>query len=73
MPKAKVKAESEMARAWARTKGGMTKALFTITPEQEAELRAEAFKRATARGSGRPDASEVVREILAAWMKKRGR
>jgi hypothetical protein len=29
------------------------------------------MKRAQARGSLKPDASEVVREALAAWMKRR--
>jgi hypothetical protein len=45
--------------------------MMTLDPEQLAALRAEAVRRAAARKSARPDASEVLREIVAAWMRKR--
>ena len=50
---------------------GFTKATFSIEREQLAALVAEARKRADAAGVIRADASEVVREALAAWMKAR--
>jgi hypothetical protein len=45
--------------------------LYRVTLEQRRALNAEAFKRAEERGSGKPDASEVIREILTAWMEER--
>jgi len=71
MPKRKAvaKVESE-GRTWAKTAGGNVKALFVITPEQEKALRDEAFKRATAAGSRKPDASAVLREVLDLWLAK---
>ncbi len=52
------------------TKGGLVQVMMTLDPEQLAALRAEAVRRAAARKSARPDASEVLREIVAAWMKR---
>jgi hypothetical protein len=51
-------------------KSGLVRVMFSIAPEQADALQIEAFRRAEARGSFKPDASEVVREALAAWMKK---
>ena len=67
--------------AMATTKKSATKAtnprakgreavLVRFEPSQVKALRAEAFRRAAARGSGKPDASEVVREAVAEWMKR---
>lgn len=56
----------------ARTrKKGLEKAMFRLEPEQLEALRREALRRAAERGSMKPDASEVVREAVAAWMKRR--
>jgi len=52
-------------------RSGYVKAMFSIAPDQLAALQAEAMKRAQDRGTMRPDASELVREALAAWMKRR--
>lgn len=52
-------------------RSGLTRATFSIELEQLAALQAEAMKRAQDRGSLKPDASEVVREALAAWLGKR--
>jgi hypothetical protein len=72
MPKKKATAkEQKDGRTWARTAGGNVKALFTITPEQEEALREEAFERARATGSRKPDASAVLREVLDEWLTKR--
>ncbi len=68
---ARPKKGETMARAWAATKGGNVKALFTITPKQERALRDEAFERARAAGSAKPDASAVLREVLDAWLARR--
>ena len=65
--------ETGQGRPWARTAGGNVKALFTITPEQEEALREEAFRRAMATGSRKPDASSVLREILDKWLAGRKR
>lgn len=48
-----------------RRKGfkGLEKVMVRLRPEQAAALRAEAFRRAAA-SFARPDASEIVREIL---------
>ena len=51
-------------------KKGLEKVMYRLERGQIQALRAEAFKRAQERGSGRPDASEVLREIVAAWMGK---
>lgn len=71
MPKGKtVEAEK---RSGSRTVGGNVKTLFTITPEHNEALRDEAFRRAMERGSRKPDASEILREILDAWVAKKRR
>jgi hypothetical protein len=60
-------------KEWRTTAGGNVKSLFRITPEQDKALRDEAFKRAAASGSRKPDASEVLREVLEDWLKRRKR
>jgi len=52
-------------------RSGLARATFSIELEQLAALQAEAMRRAQERGSLKPDASEVLREALAAWMSKR--
>ncbi len=52
-------------------RSGLTRATFSIELEQLAALQVEATKRMRERGSLKPDASEVVREALEAWMKRR--
>lgn len=42
-----------------------------LEPAQVEALKAEALRRATKHGSLRPDVSELVREALAAWLKRR--
>ena len=42
--------------------------LYRVEPHQSEALRREAFQRATKRGSGKPDSSEVLREIIDAWI-----
>jgi hypothetical protein len=70
----KMKAKEPIeARAWARTKAGNVKALFTSAPEQERALREEAFRRAMAAGTRRPDASAVLREVLGEWLAKKAK
>lgn len=56
--------------AW-RMAGGGEKGQVVLAPEQWAALRAEAFKRAQERGSQKLDTSEVLREIVGAWLKRR--
>lgn len=51
-------------------KKGLKLAGFRLRPDQIAALRREALKRASAKEAGRPDASELVREILDAWIAK---
>lgn len=65
------KPKTEEGRMWGRTAGGNVKALFTIAPEHEKALREEAFRRAAAAGSRKPDASAVLREVLDAWLRRR--
>ncbi len=50
---------------------GYEKMMCRVTPAQAAAVREEAWKRAMDRGRSIVDASEVVREALAAWMKSR--
>jgi len=52
---------------------GLKRVLFSIEPGQAKALRLEAFKRAAARGSGKPDASELVREAIAEWLARQPR
>jgi hypothetical protein len=44
--------------------------MFRLEPEQLEALRREALRRAAERGSMKPDASEVVREAVAAWLRR---
>jgi hypothetical protein len=50
-------------------RSGFVKATFSLAPEQLAELLKEAKARADRLGTFRPDASEVVRDVLAGWLK----
>lgn len=50
---------------------GYEKMMCRVTPAQAAAVREEARDRAKDRGRTVVDASEVVREALAAWMKAR--
>lgn len=52
-------------------KKGLEKVMFRLEPEQLQALRREAIKLAAKRGSMKPDASELVREALAAWLRRR--
>lgn len=51
---------------------GLVQFICRLRPEQAAALREEGWKRAKERGRGIPDASEVVREAVDAWMKSHG-
>ncbi|HET6437268.1 MAG TPA: hypothetical protein VFG59_04360 [Anaeromyxobacter sp.] len=42
-----------------------------LEPKHIAALRAEALRRVERRGKGRIDVSEVVRDLVKAWMKDR--
>ena len=64
------KKPSKTAAANPRKKG-LQRVLFSIEPGQAKALRLEAFRRAAARGSGKPDASELVREAIADWLKRK--
>jgi hypothetical protein len=46
----------------------MKKVMYVLEERQIQALRAEAFRRAEERGRGSPDASEVLREVLEAWL-----
>lgn len=72
MPKKRKGTPAEMpAREWRTVPSkGLVKAQFSIAPEHEKALRNEAFRRAQQRGSGRPDASEVLREVLDGWIER---
>jgi hypothetical protein len=48
----------------------LEKVMFRLEPEQLDALRREALRRAADRGSMKPDASELVREAVDAWLKK---
>lgn len=52
-------------------KKGLRPALYRLRPDQIEALRREALKRAAERGSGKPDASELVRAALDAWLPKK--
>jgi hypothetical protein len=52
-------------------RSGFVKVLISMEPDQHEALKAEALRRAAARGTLRPDASELVREAIAAWLAKR--
>jgi hypothetical protein len=49
----------------------LIKGSWSLAPEHVKALRAEATQRAADRLSGKPDASEVLREVLDAWVKRR--
>ena len=49
------------------------KAQYTLDVRHIEALRAEAFRRAAERRTGDPDASEVLREVLDAWIAKGGK
>lgn len=50
---------------------GLKPVMVRLEPKQIVALKAEALRRATERGSMKPDASELIREALDAWMKRR--
>lgn len=50
---------------------GRVRVFVSMDKQHLAALRAEAFRRAAAADSGRPDVSEVVREALDAWVKRK--
>lgn len=52
-------------------KKGLVKTMFSVEPRQLEALREEATLRMQERKVGRIDASEVLREALDAWMKRR--
>jgi hypothetical protein len=54
-------------------KKGLEKVMYRLEPRQIAALRSEAFRRAQERSTGRPDASEVLREVLDAWLSRGGK
>lgn len=41
---------------------------YRLRPDQIEALRREALRRAGARGSGKPDASELVRDAVDRWL-----
>jgi hypothetical protein len=54
-------------------KKGLKLAGFRLRPDQLAALRKEALRRAGERESRQPDASELVREAVDAWLAKHAR
>lgn len=54
-------------------RSGYVKATFSLTPSQLQMLLTEAKGRAERAGRFRPDASELVREVLDAWIGRRDR
>lgn len=52
--------------------GKKVKIAHMFTPEQAEVLRREAYRRAEARKSRKPDESEVVREAVDLWIAKQG-
>lgn len=51
-------------------KKGLKLASYRLRPEQIEALRKEALRRAMAGKPGKPDASELVREAVDAWLVK---
>ncbi len=49
---------------------GLKTAAYRLRPDQIEALRREALRRALAGKAGKPDASELVREALDAWLMK---
>jgi hypothetical protein len=54
-------------------KKNLTKVMFSMDPQHLQDLRREAARRMVERGAGRADTSELVREAVESWLKKRGR
>lgn len=52
-------------------KKGLVKAMFSMESRQLEALRAEATRRMVERKAGRIDASEVLREAVDAWLKRK--
>lgn len=50
---------------------GRERFIVSFDPKQLVELRREAFRRAEAEGSARPDVSALVREAVDEWRAKR--
>ncbi len=50
---------------------GLRPVVVRLEPAQIAALKAEALRRARERGSMKPDASELVREALVLWLRRR--
>jgi hypothetical protein len=67
----KAAAQPEQA-AGGRVKKGHVKVTHMFTPEQAQALRDEAYRRAQAKGSRKPDESEIVREAVDLWIARRG-
>jgi Arc/MetJ-type ribon-helix-helix transcriptional regulator len=49
---------------------GYQKVTVSLPPEQATALKQEALRRAFTAGGARPDAGEIVREALDAWLAK---
>jgi hypothetical protein len=60
-------------RSEARHEQGLVKVMFKMDPQQLAALRAEATRRMADRGAGLIDTSELVREAVAAWLKRQAK
>ncbi len=52
---------------------GLKTAAYRLRPDQIEALRREALRRALSGKPGKPDASELVREALDAWLSKQPR
>ncbi len=50
---------------------GLKPVVVRLEPAQITALKREALRRANERGSMKPDASELVREALVLWLKRR--
>jgi hypothetical protein len=74
-----MKREARKKRATARAgklrpvpppKKGLKLVGVRLRPDQIRDLRREARRRAEERDSGKPDSSEIIRELLDAWLSK---
>ncbi len=54
-------------------RSGFVRATFSLAPEQLDAVLNEAKARADAAGRFQPDASEVVRDVLAGWVKNQAK
>lgn len=72
MKRSRIPGRARLARVPGPPKKGLKFVGYRLRPEQIAALRREALRRAEASGSGKPDASEIVREALDAWLAKHG-